>query len=61
MSSETKTKNVRVSSGSTAGMFWCAGWMFTVAFARLIWWKALLALVIWPWYLGSTLAPHVVR
>jgi hypothetical protein len=26
--------------------------MFTIAFAKLIWWKALLALVIWPYYLG---------
>jgi hypothetical protein len=24
----------------------------TIAFAKLIWWKALLALVIWPYYLG---------
>jgi hypothetical protein len=26
--------------------------LFTIAFAKLIWWKALLALVIWPYYLG---------
>ena len=53
MSSETKTKSVHVNSG-TAGVFWTTGWMFTIAFARLIWWKALLALVIWPWYLALT-------
>ena len=52
MSDETKTKPVHVHSGSTAGAFWTAGWIFTVAFAKLIWWKALLALIIWPWYLG---------
>ena len=45
-------KNVHVSSGSLAGVVWTIGWMFTIAFAKLIWWKALLALVIWPYYLG---------
>jgi acyl-coenzyme A synthetase/AMP-(fatty) acid ligase len=49
---EPKPKTVHVSSGSMAGAFWTAGWMFTIAFAKLIWWKALLAFVIWPWYLA---------
>jgi hypothetical protein len=26
--------------------------MFTIAFAKLIWWKALLALIVWPYFLG---------
>jgi hypothetical protein len=26
--------------------------MFTIAFAELIWWQALLGLIIWPYYLG---------
>jgi hypothetical protein len=52
MSSDEKTKTVRVHSGSAAGTFWFAGWMFTIVFAKLIWWKILLALVIWPWYLA---------
>ncbi len=54
MTTETKTKIVRVNQGSTAGAFWMAGWLFTIAFAKLIWWKALLALIIWPWYLALT-------
>ena len=32
--------------------FWVIGWMFTIAFAKLIWWQALLGLVVWPYYLG---------
>jgi len=38
--------------GELAGMFWFAGWLFTLAFAKLLWWQAILALVIWPYYLG---------
>jgi hypothetical protein len=52
MSTEEKTKTVRVNNSSAAGAFWTAGWIFTIAFAKLIWWKALLALIIWPWYLA---------
>jgi hypothetical protein len=52
MTTETKPKTKYVHSGSTTGAFWFAGWMFTLAFAKLIWWKALLGLIIWPWYLA---------
>ena len=47
------------SSGSgpfTSGAFWFAGWLFTLGFAKLIWWKALLALAIWPYYLGAIIS-----
>ena len=52
MSTETKPKRTIVRTGSLAGVFWSAGWMFTIAFAKLIWWKALLALIVWPYFLG---------
>lgn len=35
-----------------AGMLWFAGWLFTVGFAKLVWWKVLLGLVVWPYFLG---------
>jgi len=38
------------------GMFWFAGWLFTIAFAKLIWWKAVLALLLWPYYLGAVIS-----
>lgn len=41
---------VRVDTGS--GIFWVIGWMFTIAFAKLIWWQAVLGLLVWPYYLG---------
>jgi hypothetical protein len=37
------------------GMLWFAGWLFTIAFAKLVWWKALLALVVWPYFLAVAL------
>jgi len=34
---------------------WFIGWLFTIGFVRLTFWKGLLALVIWPFYLGKWL------
>lgn len=39
----------------TIGTLWFAGWLFTIGFAKLVWWKALLAIVLWPYFLGTTL------
>jgi len=38
------------------GLFWFAGWLFTIAFAKLIWWKAVLAFLLWPYYLGAVIS-----
>jgi len=37
---------------SFAGALWFAGWLFTIAYANLVWWKIILGLVVWPYYLG---------
>lgn len=42
----------KVSGGCMAGSIWFAGWLFTLAFAKLLWWEAIVGLVIWPYYLG---------
>ena len=34
------------------GTFWFAAWLFTIGLVKLTFWKAVLAVVIWPYYLG---------
>jgi hypothetical protein len=41
--------------GSFAGAFWFAGWLFTIGFAQLVWWKIILGIVVWPLFLGMAL------
>lgn len=41
--------------GGFAGMFWFAGWLFTIGYARPAWWEDIVAIFIWPYYLGSSL------
>jgi len=52
MTTESKPRTGQVRTGTVAGTLWFIGWLFTIAFAKLIWWQALLSLVIWPYYLG---------
>ena len=35
-----------------AGMAWFGGWVFTIGYAHLTFWQAVVALCIWPYFLG---------
>ena len=48
-------KNDAAKGAGMVGPIWYIGWLFTVAFVHLSFGKALLALVLWPYYLGSKL------
>jgi hypothetical protein len=52
MQSENKPRTIKVENGGLIGGFWFIGWLFTIAYANLIWWQALLGLIVWPYYLG---------
>jgi len=47
-------QRVRVDAGM--GTLWFIGWLFTLGFLKLNFWIAVLALIIWPYYLGSALS-----
>lgn len=38
--------------GRLAGVIWFMGWLFTIGYAHLVWWKIILGIVVWPLYLG---------
>ena len=54
MALENRRRDGQAAAG-LGGLIWCAGWLFTLAFANLVWWKIILALFIWPYYLGLAL------
>lgn len=39
--------------GPLTGSIWMVGWLFTIGFLKLTFWKGVLALIVWPYYLGS--------
>ncbi len=57
MATEARERKTVVSSPGPhlAGTVWVIGWLFTIGFAKLIWWKALIALVAWPYFLALAL------
>lgn len=50
-----KGRSVHVENVSKGAPVWCIGWLFTIGFADLSFGKGLLALLIWPVYLGDAL------
>lgn len=54
MTTEPKPRTIKVESGLLGGL-WAIGWMFTISYAHLLWWQALVAIIIWPYYLGLAL------
>ena len=54
-------ERIRIEQHGFAGTLWLAGWLFTLGLVHVSFWKGLLALVLWPYYLGAALAaplPH---
>ena len=46
-------KRMANTSGALAGVIWFIGWLFTISFAHLVWWKIILGIVVWPLFLGQ--------
>jgi len=50
-----KSRWYRRRSPALIGPIWFIGWLFTIGYAGLVWWEILLAIVIWPYFLGRAL------
>lgn len=46
-------ERIRIEQHSTTGTLWFAGWLFTIGFLKLTFWKGVLAIIVWPYYLGA--------
>ena len=49
-------EKIRIEQQSVGGLLWVVGWLFTVGYLHLPFWKGLLAILIWPYYLGLTVS-----
>lgn len=41
-----------ISQTDAFGVIWFIGWLFTIGYLKLSFGKGLLALIVWPYYLG---------
>jgi hypothetical protein len=53
---QVATEKIRIEQHSAAGTLWFAGWLFTIAFLHLSFWKGALALIVWPYFIGKMIS-----
>ena len=53
------SKPVRIEQHGSLGALWFVGWLFTVGFLKFGFWKGLLALFVWPYFLGDYMATEM--
>jgi len=46
-------QKIRIEQHTFMGTVWFAGWLFTIGFLHLTFWKGVFALVVWPYFLGA--------
>jgi hypothetical protein len=52
---ERKSRSKTSECGVIIGPIWVIGWLFTVGYLGASFWKAVLALLFWPYFLGVAL------
>jgi hypothetical protein len=53
-------EKIRIEQHSSIGLIWVGGWLFTLGYLGLTFWRGVLAIFIWPYYLGATFATSLV-
>jgi hypothetical protein len=49
-------EKIKIENHSFSAFSWFAGWLFTIGFLHLAFWPGVLAIVVWPYYLGVYLS-----
>lgn len=48
-------KKIKIEQHCGVGMVWFGGWLCTIGFLHLTFGKALLAILLWPYFIGTFL------
>lgn len=52
-------QKIQLEQHSMGGMIWLAGWLFTIGFMHLSFWKGFAALFVWPYFIGLYFAGRI--
>jgi hypothetical protein len=55
-SKEGPMEKIKIEQHSLGGMLWFAAWLFTLGFLHLGFWKGVLAIFLWPYYIGTAVS-----
>ncbi|HUO24266.1 MAG TPA: hypothetical protein VMU61_01290 [Candidatus Aquilonibacter sp.] len=45
-------QKIKIVQHTFMGTVWIAAWLFTIGFLQLTFWRGVLAIALWPYYLG---------
>jgi uncharacterized membrane protein len=45
-------EKIKIEQHTFMGSLWITAWLFTIGFLHLGFWKGVVAIVLWPYYLG---------
>lgn len=48
-------QKIKIEQHSVTGGMWFAAWLFTIGILDLTFWRGVLALILWPYFLGQAL------
>ena len=51
-SSKKSVQKIHIEQHSFTGLVWCAAWLFTIGYLHLSFWRGVLAIILWPYYIG---------
>jgi len=54
---EMKVIRNKIEMPSVAGPLWFGGWLFTIGYLHLAFGKGLLAILLWPYFIGAAMKP----
>ena len=46
-------EKISIEQHSFGGLLWVGGWLFTIGFLKLTFWNGVLAIILWPYYVGA--------
>jgi hypothetical protein len=51
---------IHITQHLSLGGLWFAGWLFTIGYLKLSFWFGVLAIIVWPYFIGSHFAPAAI-
>jgi hypothetical protein len=54
-------EKIKIKNHSMSAFSWFAGWLFTIGFLHLAFWKGVLAIVLWPYFIGLAISAFTGR
>jgi hypothetical protein len=54
---DDEMQKIRIEQHSSLGLIWIAAWLFTIGYLQLPFWQGLVALIVWPYFIGAHFSP----